>query len=404
MGLKLPDTPLTESSPSVQSIAQPSTPTPTPTPPLKSPTEKPTTPTATPKSEQKPEKKSAGELASVLLAARKAKGEGIAVTGRNIPQVKRIPTGIFEFDLAVGGGFPRSRYSIVYGPESSGKTNLTYKAIANAQKLPPPCNKAVLIDLEGTFDPVWAEQFGIDVDELVVIKPGYGEEAGDLCEAVLRAEDVAIVVLDSLAVMVSSKEAEQSLEKFDVGTSGLLVKRLVNKIVIALSEEAKRGHEPAMVFINQTRMKIGVMFGNPETMPGGQAMKFLSALTVRLNGKNKTVNSVSPDMPAFKETTAEIKKAKVPVTRYNFNYDLVLYPHEGLSVGDTNSWGLVSNSLKQIGALVKATKGWELLGKTYPTLTVIEDTYQAESSFALKLQEMVIDSYKGKFILIHGDD
>ena len=294
--------------------------------------------TTTPKVEEpeapKPSKKtvSGGELKAILAQIRKEKGDNVVNKGSEIPLVERIPTGVFEFDLATGGGFPRSRYSIVYGPESSGKTNICYAAAAQAQKMPEPCNKVVWVDLEGTLDAKWASQFGIDVEELLVVRPSYGEEAVDLIDALVRAEDVAMLVVDSLATVVSSKEIDQSVEKFDVGTASLLVKRLCNKLVIALATEAKRGHTPAVVLINQTRFKIGVMFGDPETMPGGQTMKFLSSLTVRLYGKNKIEKTISSELPAFKETTAVIKKAKVGVSKYNFDYDLCMLPHNGIIV------------------------------------------------------------------------
>lgn len=368
----------------------------------------PATPTPPPETKEAPKagKKVGGtELAAILAQIRKEKGDNVVNTGREIPIVERIPTGVFEFDLATGGGFPRSRYSIVYGPESSGKTNICYAAAAQAQKLPEPCNKVVWVDLEGTFDAKWASQFGIDVDELLVVRPSYGEEAVDLIDALVRAEDVAMLVVDSLATVVSSKEIDQSVEKFDVGTASLLVKRLCNKLVIALATESKRGHTPAVVLINQTRFKIGVMFGDPETMPGGQTMKFLSSLTVRLYGKNKIEKTISSELPAFKETTAVIKKAKVGVTKYNFEYDLCMLPHNGMIVGETKSWSTVSGYLKDMGALKKADKGsgWTLLGQTFPTLVMIQDQYESDDTYKMKLQSMVIKSFEGKHFTVEAE-
>lgn len=355
----------------------------------------------------KPVKKavSGGELKAILAQIRKEKGDNVVNKGSEIHTVLRIPTGVFEFDLATGGGFPRGRYSIVYGPESSGKTNICYAAAAQAQRLPEPCNKVVWVDLEGTFDANWAAQFGINVDELLIVRPSYGEEAVDLIDALVRAEDVAMLVVDSLATVVSSKEIEQSVEKFDVGTASLLVKRLCNKLVIALATESKRNHTPAVVLINQTRFKIGVMFGDPETMPGGQTMKFLSSLTVRLYGKNKIEKSISSELPAFKDTTAVIKKAKVGVTKYNFEYELCMLPHNGMIVGETKSWSTVSGYLKDMGTLKKAEKGsgWTLLGKTFPTLVMIQDQYESDDDYKMKLQGLVIESFKGKHFTVEAE-
>lgn len=351
--------------------------------------------------EEKKTAKKPGELAAILAQIKKDKGEKTILLGRDVPDVRRIATGVFEWDLATGGGFPCGRYAIIYGPESSMKTSMAYLAIAQAQRGSEECNKAVLIDLEHTFDPKWAVLFGVDVDRLIVVKPGYGEEAVDIVDAVVRADDVAIVVVDSLAMVVSSKEVQQSVEKFDVGTAPTLVKRMVNKITIALSEEAKRGHDPCIIFINQTRMKIGVMFGNPETMPGGQTMKFLSSLTIRVQGKNAFVKEISPDTPAFKTVTAQIVKAKVGIVRSNFEFDLALQKYGDLNVGESASWGLVKNELQASGLLVKnvSNNSYALDGSIYKTLSTIEGTYYAEKEFAMHLQDLVIKKYAGKKIV-----
>lgn len=350
-----------------------------------------------------------GELAMIMAAIRKDKGENLLIKGSSVQVVERVPTGMFEVDLALGGGFPRGRYSIVYGPEGSGKTNLTYCAIANAQRLPPPCNKAVFVDLEGTFDPAWASMFGIDVDALIVVKPSYGEEAMDMIDALVRADDVAILVVDSLAVVVSTKEMEQSSEKFDVGTTAILIKRMCNKLIMALSQEQKRNHTPCVILLNQTRFKVGVMFGDPETMPGGKTMLFLSSLTIRVYGKNMIKKDVHPELAAFKETSAVVKKAKVPITRLSFDYDMCVYPHDGLNVGETRSWNKLQQQLQDLGYLMKGKK-WALTteaaqGKNpakvieAPTLVTFQDTYESDPEFAQKLQALVINSSKGQMFL-----
>ena len=345
----------------------------------------------------------------VMAQIRKSKGDNVVIMGNQVPVVQRIPTGMFEFDKAVGGGFPRGRYSIIYGPEGSGKSNACFCAAAQAQRMPAPCNKVVLIDLEGTYDAEWVSMFGVNPDELIVVKPSFGEEAVDLLDALVRADDVILVIVDSLAVIVASKEIQQSAEKFDVGTSAILIKRMCNKLVIALNEEGKRGHAPAVVMINQTRNKIGVMFGSDETMPGGQTMKFLSSLTIRVSGKNKIVKEVHPDLAAFKETSAVIKKAKVPITSLAFEYEMCVYPSSDLSVGQTNSWNHVSSDLKQLGHLSKVPKGWKLEGpglKTMemPTLVTFQDTYLSDASFSTLLQSWIINSHKGKMFLVAASD
>ncbi len=344
-------------------------------------------------------------LNTILAAIRKDKGEKTFSTAAKVPLVERIPTGVFEFDNATGGGFPRARYSIVYADEGAGKTNICYDAVKQAQMYPPPCNKVIWIDQENTFDPVWASMFGIDLDELIVVRPAYGEEACDLIDALVRAEDVILVVFDSLASMLPIKEQQQSAEKFDVGTASLLTKRMVTKLVAALSDEEKKGHTPAVILINQTRMKIGVMFGNPETMPGGKAMKFYSCLTVRLSGKKKIKAAVNPSIPCVMETEAVIKKAKIQITQETFNYDMALLPHDGLRVGQSDSWNAVSSFLKSMGELKKVEKGqgWELFGMSKPTLVYYQDMYGNDPAFQLKCQSTITGANSLKGFVLEGN-
>lgn len=333
------------------------------------------------------------ESDQILKQLAKEKGQGLFLKGNQVPQVNRVSTGVFEFDYWTRGGFPEGRLSIVYGPESSGKSNLCFLAVASVQKR-PKCNKAVWVDLEGTFDAVWAAALGVDVEALLVVKPGYGEEAVDIIDALVRADDVGIIVVDSIAVLTSAKEAEQSVEKFDVGTASVLVKRLSNKLAIAFSKEMMRGHFPTVLFINQTRFKIGVMFGDPETMPGGQTMKFLSSLTVRLYGKNKIVKEISPDLPAFKDTNVTIKKAKVPINGASFSYEMAMIPNDILNVGETNSWSAVAAHLRAANKIRKDGSSWvcSVDGKdlTYGTLAQIQEHYQTDRAFQSLMQKAVL--------------
>lgn len=256
-----------------------------------------------------------GDLNEVLAGIRKSKGDKVVVYGNKIPFIRRLPTGIFEFDFATGGGFPRGRYSIVYGPESSNKTNVVLRAAASAQKLPPPCNKAVWVNVEQTFDPIWAEKMGVDTSELIVVNAGYGEEAVDLIDALVRADDVAFLAVDSLAALVPSAEIAQSSEKYDIGTAALLIKRTVNKLMYAFGEEIKRGHDPCVVLINQTRFKPGVMFGDPECLHGDTLVNFVNgrSLPIRYVVENKIMG----DVWAFDEVIKKFVPAKIVSHHFN---------------------------------------------------------------------------------------
>jgi len=353
-----------------------------------------------------------GNLQEVLAGIRKTKGDKVAVPGNAIPSVRRLPTGIFEFDFYIGGGFPCGRYSIVYGPESSCKTNLALKAVATAQKLPPPVNKAVWVNVEQSFDPFWAEKMGVDTKNLLVVNAGYGEEAIDLCDALVRAEDVAILVVDSMAGLIASKEIAQSVENYDIGSSALLIKRMVNKLMIAFCEEAKRDHDPCVILINQTRFKPGVLFGDPETMPGGEAQKFLSSLRVRVRATNIIDNASSTLL--FKETHAVIKKAKVPVRAVNFTFKFCVSDHDDLKIGETDSFNMVKSHLQAMGLLVKDTKGYALHltapgqkskgNLPFPTLTAMSDQYTADLTFRMMVQKLVMDNYADTLMLVEEKD
>jgi recombination protein RecA len=353
-----------------------------------------------------------GSLDTVLASIRKDKGEKVIVAGNKIPVVRRLPTGIFEFDFYTGGGFPCGRYSIVYGPESSNKTNVALRAVASAQKQPPPCNKAVWVNIEQSFDPIWAERMGVNTADLLVVQAGYGEEAIDLTDSLVRADDVAILVVDSMAGLIASKEIAQSVENYDIGTSALLIKRMVNKLMIAFCEEQKRDHDPCVILINQTRFNPGVKFGDPETMPGGEAQKFLSSLRVRFRASN-IIDKASNTL-MFKDTSVTIKKAKVPVRAVAFDFKLCVHAHDDLEVGETESFNMVKGHLQAFGLLEKAKGsqgGWMVHGVEvsstpawFSTLSAISDKYYKDKVFQSQLQAMVLEQYKDKLLLVEEAD
>lgn len=387
-----------------------------------------------PKVEKKPVPKVVGtSMAEVLKAIRKDKGDMVVVPASQIPPVKRLPTGNFEFDFYTGGGFPRGRITIVYGPEASWKTGNALQAIASAQKNDPPeCNKAVLVNIEQTHDSVWAAKLGVDINALHIANPGYGEEAVDLIDALVRADDLSVLVVDSVAALIASKEIAQSVEKYDIGTSALLIKRLVNKLMVAFCEEARKGHFPTVILINQTRFKPGVMFGDPETMPGGEAQKFLSSLRIRNYGKkivDKATNTVQ-----FLDIHSVIKKAKVPVRAADFDYKVCVQPdHEYLKIGDTDSFNTVKSHLQALGLLEKVPKGYtvqsivegcsicsklpkidskcplchgtNMVARVFSSIAALQDEYYKVFSFKIQMQKLVIDAYGEKdMILVEAQD
>ncbi|MCD6287545.1 MAG: recombinase RecA, partial [Candidatus Hydrogenedentes bacterium] len=182
-----------------------------------------------------------------------------------------IPTGCLPLDIALGtGGFPRGGVVEVFGPESSGKTCLALTLVAQAQK---QGGVAVFIDAEHALDPTWAATIGVDVDNLLVSQPDSGEEALNIAETLVRSNAVDIVVVDSVAALVPRAEIEGDIGDSHVGLQARLMSQAMRKLTSSIHTS-----QTCMVFINQIREKIGVMFGNPETTPGGRALKFYSAV------------------------------------------------------------------------------------------------------------------------------
>jgi recombination protein RecA len=282
----------------------------------------------------------------------------------------RIPTGIFALDLAMGGGFPHGKCSIVYGPESSNKTNLVLLALAEAQRMFPTQN-VVFVDAEHALDMKWAMLVaGIDPDRFILVQPEYAEQAADLIESFQYATDVSMIALDSIAALATQNEIKNSVETAAVGGASLTVGRLYRKVTVAGSKMSNAGLQPpAFIAINQVRTKIGVMFGNPETMPGGNPPKFASAMTVRVYGKNIVDKKLSTAMPAYKEVNAVIQKWKVPIMAVNAVYTMQMIEANGHKPGFISDWNTVSAYMKELDYLSKGDKGgWVMNGQTYNTL------------------------------------
>ncbi len=202
-----------------------------------------------------------GETAIIRL------GDGVRV------DVDVIPTGNLLIDRALGvGGFPRGRIVEVYGPESSGKTTLTLTAIAQAQKAG---GLAAFIDVEHALDPAYAEKLGVNIDDLLVSQPNSGEEALQICEALVRSNAIDIIVLDSVAALVTKQELAGEIGDSTVGAQARLMSAAMRKLTSLIAKA-----RTTCIFTNQIREKIGVMFGNPETTPGGRALKFFASVRV----------------------------------------------------------------------------------------------------------------------------
>ncbi len=189
--------------------------------------------------------------------------------------IPAIPTGSLALDMALGvGGLPRGRVIEVYGPEASGKTTLTLQTIANAQKAG---GIAAFVDAEHALDPDYAKLLGVDMENLLIHQPDSAEQALDVVEALVRSNAIDIVAIDSVAALVPREEVEGEMGDQTIGLQARLMSRALRKLTASISKS-----RTTVVFINQIRMKVGVMFGSPETTPGGRALKFYSAVRIEI--------------------------------------------------------------------------------------------------------------------------
>lgn len=195
-------------------------------------------------------------------------------------KVESIPTGALSLDLALGvGGLPRGRVVEIYGPEGGGKTTVSLHAVAEAQKMG---GIAAFIDAEHALDPVYAKRIGVDINNLLISQPDYGEQALEICETLVRSGAVDIIVVDSVAALVPKAEIEGEMEDVHVGVQARLMSKALRKLTAIIGKS-----KTVVIFINQLRMKIGVMFGNPETTPGGRALKFYSSVRLDVRAGEK---------------------------------------------------------------------------------------------------------------------
>ena len=217
------------------------------------------------------ERTKAIDLAIAQIERQFGKGAIMKMGEQSAVHVASIPTGSIALDLALGiGGIPRGRITEIYGPESSGKTTLAQHIMAEAQKLG---GTAALIDAEHAFDPLYAEKCGVNLDTLLISQPDTGEQALEITETLVRSGAIDVIVVDSVAALVPRAEIEGDMGDAHVGLQARLMSQALRKLTGAISRS-----KTAVIFINQLRMKIGVMFGNPETTTGGNALKFYSSV------------------------------------------------------------------------------------------------------------------------------
>jgi recombination protein RecA len=282
------------------------------------------------------------ELAISQIEKDHGKGSIMRLGNRDVlVPVSVISTGSISIDAALGiGGFPRGRVIEVYGPESGGKTTLTLHVIAEAQKLG---GIAAFIDAEHALDPAYARKLGVDVDNLLVSQPDNGEQALEIAQALIRSNAVDIVVVDSVAALVPRAELEGDMGDAQMGLQARLMSQALRKLTAIVSKS-----RTCLVFINQIREKIGVMFGNPETTTGGRALKFYASIRVDI----RRIQSIKDgDRIVGSRTRAKIVKNKVAAPFREAEFDIIY--GEGVSrEGDLLDLGVANGVLEKSGTWI----------------------------------------------------
>ena len=281
-------------------------------------------------------------LDAVLAQIEKTYGKGaIMKLGEDAgnTDIEVIPTGCLSLDLALGiGGLPRGRMIEIYGPESSGKTTVALQAIAEAQKLG---GVAAFVDAEHALDPVYAKKLGVNLDDLYVSQPDTGEQALDIVDALVRSSAVDIVVVDSVAALTPKAEIEGDMGDSHVGLQARLMSQALRKLTAIVNKS-----KTCVVFINQLREKVGVMFGNPEVTPGGKALKFYASVRIDIR---KTDILKDTEGAAGNRTRAKVVKNKLAPPFRQAEFDIMY--GEGISQeGCLIDLGVQYDVIKKSGA------------------------------------------------------
>lgn len=286
-------------------------------------------------------KKQALDLAIAQISKQFGDGSIMKLGENHKVDVELLPSGCLSLDIALGGGYPKGRIIEIYGPESSGKTTLTLHAIAEIQK---QGGTAAFIDAEHALDPAYAKKLGVDTENLLVAQPDNGEQALEITETLVRSNAVDLIVVDSVAALVPQAEIDGDMGDAHMGLQARLMSQALRKLTGIINKS-----KATVIFINQIRMKIGVMFGNPETTTGGNALKFYASVRADIR---RTAQIKSGDDVIGNRTKVKIVKNKIAAPFRIAEFDIMY--NEGISkTGDILDLAVEHEILGKSGAFYK---------------------------------------------------
>jgi recombination protein RecA len=339
------------------------------------------------KKEKGPRKESGNSIEETIREIQTKFGEGAIMKLGERPKVSvgAIPTGSIGIDYALGvGGLPRGRIIEIFGPESSGKTTLTLHVIAEAQKAGGIC---AFVDAEHAMDPEYAKKLGVNINELLISQPDTGEQALEIVESLVRSGKIDVVVIDSVAALTPKDEIEGDMGAHHVGKQARLMSQALRKLT-AITAKSKT----VVIFINQIRMQIGVMFGNPETTPGGKALKFYTSVRIDIR---KIASIKKGEETVGSRTRVKIVKNKVAAPFKTTEFDIIY--NEGISYeGELIALG------EKYGVIQKSAGGGyaygeEKMGRGYDaTRTYLRENKKTTNAIEKEIKKKFIEEEKAR--------